>query len=81
MEIMKTNQIFSKVLSIVCLIGLLAACTTAPAPEAVATTVPEAVATTAPETSQPAACEIKMGLLLSLTGDLGDLGKAQLRAE
>jgi len=40
-------------------------------------------ATQAPaKATQPAgACEIKFGLLISLTGDLGDLGSAQLPAE
>jgi branched-chain amino acid transport system substrate-binding protein len=69
---MKTNLILSRVLSIVCLIVLLAACAPAETGAPAATEAPAA---------QPAACEIKMGLLLSLTGDLGDLGKAQLPAE
>ncbi len=53
-----------------------------------ATQAPAAAAPTqAPAASQPtkapvaASCDIKMGLLLSLTGDLGDLGAAQLPGE
>lgn len=77
---MKTNHLLSKVLGIICLIALLAACAPAGtgAPAALeATQAPVASeATQAPET----ACEIKFGMLISLTGDLGDLGKAQLPA-
>ncbi len=68
---MKTTTLFSKIISIFCLLGLLAAC--APA----ATSTP---ATTQAAVVPPASCETKFGLLLSLTGDLGDLGKAQLPA-
>ncbi len=51
-----------------------------------ATQPPAAAPTTAPVVSAPTkapggACEVKMGLLLSMTGDLGDLGSAQLPAE
>jgi len=63
---MRTNKIFSRILSIVCLLGLLVACAPAGA--------------NTPVAQQPAVCEIKMGLLLSLTGDLGDLGQGQLPA-
>lgn len=46
------------------------------------TAAPAAKATEAPAANQStASCEIKMGLLLSLTGDLGDLGAAQLPGE
>jgi branched-chain amino acid transport system substrate-binding protein len=69
---MKTNRILGRLISIVCLIVLLAAC----AP----TGTGSPAATSAPGV-QPANCEIKMGLLLSLTGDLGDLGKATLPAQ
>jgi len=74
---MRTNQIFSRILSIVCLLGLLAACAPAATSAPVDTGAP--AATDAPA-AQPAGCEIKMGLLLSLTGDLGDLGQGQLPA-
>jgi ABC-type branched-subunit amino acid transport system substrate-binding protein len=68
---MKTDTLRSKILSIVCALGLLAACTPA------GTSAPAASeATEAPSAS----CETKFGLSLSLTGDLGDLGKAQLPA-
>lgn len=42
-----------------------------------------AEATKAPEAAAPASagCEIKFGMLLSLTGDLGDLGSAQIPGE
>ncbi|HEX7976074.1 MAG TPA: ABC transporter substrate-binding protein, partial [Anaerolineales bacterium] len=54
---------------------LLSACAT---PAAAPTTAPAApaapAATTAPKASSGASCEIKMGLLVSLTGDLGDQG-------
>jgi branched-chain amino acid transport system substrate-binding protein len=75
---MRTNQIFSRILSIVCLLGLLVACAPAATSAPVDTGAP--AATDAPAT-QPANCEIKMGLLISLTGDLGDLGKATLPAQ
>ncbi len=50
------------------------------------TKAPAAAEATKAPAAQPtkaaaAACEIKFGLLLSLTGDLGDLGAAQLPAE
>jgi branched-chain amino acid transport system substrate-binding protein len=48
-----------------------------------ATQAPAAEATQAPAEGNQvpaAACEIKFGMLISLTGDLGDLGKAQLPA-
>ncbi len=68
---MRTKTLLSKILSAVLVLGFLAAC--APA----ATNTP--VANTSTE-APSANCEVKFGLLLSLTGDLGDLGKAQLPA-
>ncbi len=74
---MKTKSLLRKILSVVVLLGLLAACAPAATSTPVATEAPAASeATTAPTSD----CEIKFGLLLSLTGDLGDLGKAQLPA-
>ena len=74
---MKTNTLFRKLFSIICLFVLLAACTPTATNAPVATEAPAAaVATEAPASD----CEINFGLLLSLTGDLGDLGKAQLPA-
>lgn len=74
---MKNNTLLRKVLSVICLLGLLAACTPAGTSAPVSTEVPTASeATTVPSAS----CEINFGLLLSLTGDLGDLGKAELPA-
>ncbi len=76
----------SKLVPLLVVITLIAILFSGCAPAA--TQAPAAVQpTTAPAASQPttapqaAACEIKMGLLLSLTGDLGDLGSAQLPAE
>jgi branched-chain amino acid transport system substrate-binding protein len=80
---MRTNQIFSRLLSIVCLIVILAACTPTGTGAPAATSAPVdagAPAATSAPVAQPAKCEIKMGLLLSLTGDLGDLGQGQLPA-
>lgn len=74
---MKNITLLRKALSAICLLGLLAACAPAGTSATVATDVPAASnATTVP----PASCQITFGLLLSLTGDLGDLGKAQLPA-
>ncbi len=74
---MKTNTLLSKILSVVCMLGLLAACAPAGTGTPVATQAPAASELTA---APSGSCEIKFGLLLSLTGDLGDLGKAQLPA-
>jgi branched-chain amino acid transport system substrate-binding protein len=70
-ENVKNITLLRKIISVICLFVLLAGCTPA--------------ATEAPVASEPTAvssgsCEIKFGLLISLTGDLGDLGKAQLPA-
>jgi len=65
---MKNITLLRKVLSVICLLGLVAACTPAGSSTPVATAAPSGD------------CEINFGLLLSLTGDLGDLGKAQLPA-
>lgn len=65
---MINKTLIRKIICTICLLSLLAAC--APAAESTD------VATEAPTS----ACEIKFGLLISLTGDLGDLGKAQLPA-
>ncbi len=69
------------VLSGILVAVLLASCGQPTAP--VATTAPtSAPAPVASATAGPAAaCEIKMGLLFSLTGDLGDIAQAQLPAE
>jgi len=76
-ENVKNNTLLRKVLSVICLLGLLAACTPAGTSAPVSTEVPAASeATTVPSAS----CQITFGLLLSLTGDLGDLGKAELPA-
>ncbi len=74
---MKTNTLLSKILSVVCMLGLLAACAPAGTGTPAATQAPAASESTA---APSGSCEIKFGLLLSLTGDLGDLGKAQLPA-
>lgn len=81
---MKKNS-FVRVLYIICVIALTAAgCapaaapTTAPVAEQPTTAPAAAQATTAPAAA--GACEIKFGVLMSLTGDLGDLGAAQLPA-
>ena len=74
---MKTNCLLRKILIVVMLLGLLAAC----APAGSTTTVTTEAPVASEATAVPAGnCEIKVGLLLSLTGDLGDLGKAQLPA-
>jgi branched-chain amino acid transport system substrate-binding protein len=67
---MRTKSLLSKIFSVLCIVGFLAAC--APA----ATNAPAGSSST----EVPTSCVIKFGLLLSLTGDLGDLGKAQLPA-
>ncbi len=73
---MRTNSLLYKILSIVLVLGFLAACAPAGTNTPATTQAPGASVTEPPST----ACEVKFGLLLSLTGDLGDLGKAQLPA-
>ncbi len=65
------KTLLSKIFGVICVLSFLAACGPAGTSTPVANT-----STEAPSTN----CETKFGLLLSLTGDLGDLGKAQLPA-
>ncbi len=70
--------LFIIAIMVLSMVGCAPAATPAPAVEAPAATEAAPAATQPPAA---AACEVKFGLLLSLTGDLGDLGKAQLPAE
>ncbi len=74
---MKSKHVLSLVVILITI--LVAGCQPAatPAPAEVTEAPAAAEATQAPAAG---GCEIKMGLLISLTGDLGDLGAAQLPA-
>lgn len=71
----KAQLLFSM---LVLFVIVLSACTAPPAAPTAAPAAP--AATTAPEVTKAASCEIKMGLLVSLTGDLGDQGGGMVPA-
>ncbi len=77
----KVQLLFSLMMLFVIVLSACAAPTAAPQAPA-ATQAPAApAATTAPQAAAGGGCTIKMGLLVSLTGDLGDQGKGMLPAE
>ena len=84
---MKSKLVLLTVVMIITIVfaGCAPAATQAPAAAEPTQAPAAAEPTQAPAAAEPtqapaAACEIKFGLLLSLTGDLGDLGAAQLPA-
>lgn len=68
-------------LFVIAIVSLVAVVLSACAPAAAPTSAPQQPAETkAPEVPTAASCEIKMGLLVSLTGDLGDQGLGMVPA-